>query len=109
MGKPDKAVFLSSRSACRPASGRDARLGAMSSRLKVSYPSRSWSLAGDGVLSSPAALRCSLKNRAAHRSFGAQPTELPDDRTCGLHSAGPGVGGRHGEESFFEVLVVPFV
>ena len=81
----------------------------MSPRPKVSFPFRFWSLAGDGVLSFSAAISRSLKNRAAHPGFGARPTELPDDRTCGLHGARPGIGGWHGEESFFEVLVVPVV
>jgi hypothetical protein len=67
MGKPDKAVFFSSRNARRPVSGRGARLGAVNSRPKVSFPSRFWSAAGDSVLSSAAILYCFLKNRAAYR------------------------------------------
>ena len=81
----------------------------MSFRPKISFPFRFWSLAGDEFSSFPAAIPYSLKNRAAHPRFGARPTELQDDRTCGLHSARPGIGGWHREESFFEVLVVPFV
>jgi len=81
----------------------------MSPRPKVSFPFRFWSLAGDEVLSFSADISCCIKNRAAHPGSGARPTELPDDRTCGLRSAGSGIGGWHGEESFFEVLVVPVV
>jgi hypothetical protein len=81
----------------------------MSPRPKASFPFRFWSLAGDEVLSFSADISSCIKNRAAHRGFGARPTELPDDRTCGLHGAGSGIGGWHGEESFFEVLVVPVV
>src|SRR5258708_3587822 len=109
MGKPDKAVFHSSRNACRPAPGRGARPGTLSFRPKVSFPFCFRSPAGDGVSSLPAVIFCILENRAAHHSLGARPTELPDDRTRGLRSADPGIGGRHGEESFFEVPVVPFV
>src|SRR5258706_10209289 len=109
MGKPGKAVLYSSPNACRPPAGRGARLGAASTRPQVSFPFRFWSLAGDGVFSFSAAIARSLKNRAVYPKSGARPTELPDDRTRGLHGAGSGIGGWHGEESFFEVLVVPFV
>ena len=66
-------------------------------------------MADDGVFSFSAAMACSLENRAVYPKSGAQPTELPDDRTRGLHGVGSDIGGWHGEESFFEVLVVPFV
>ena len=81
----------------------------MSPQPKVSFPFRFWPLADDGVFSISADIPYSLKNRAVHRKSGARPTELPDDRARGFHGAGSGIGGWHGEESFFEVLVVPFV
>src|SRR5258706_898981 len=87
MGKPGEAVIHSFRNACRPAAGRGARLGAMSPRSNISFPVRSRSPADAGVISYSAAIACSLKNRAVYRTPGARPTELPDDRTCGLHSA----------------------
>jgi hypothetical protein len=109
MGKPGKAVFHSSLNARRPVAGRGAWQGAMSSRPKTSFPFRFWSLVRHGVFSKSADIPCYLKHRAVYRKSGARPAELPDDRTCGLHGVGSGIGGRHGEEFFFEVLVVPFV
>jgi hypothetical protein len=109
MGKPDKAVFISSRNSRRPVHGCAARPGALSLRPEVCFPSRIWFLAGDRDSSIPAVIPCFRKNFVAHPTCGAWLTELPDDRKCGLHSADPGIGGWHGEESFFEVLVVPFV
>jgi hypothetical protein len=66
-------------------------------------------VADDGVFSIAAADPYSREYRAVDPTSGIRPTELPDDRTCGLHGVGSSIGGRHAEESFFEVLVVPFV
>ena len=82
----------------------------MSPRPRFAFLFRFWSLAGEGFFHRYRLPNFhSLKNRAAHRSTGARPTELLDERTCGWHSACSGIGGWHREESFFEVLVVPFV
>jgi len=108
MGKPEKAVVIHYESRLGQVKIEAADPGAMNSRAKGSLPFRIWPLTSDGVPSSAWAIHPS-KNRAAHRSDGARPIEPPDDRTCGLHGASPGIGGRHGEESFFEVLAVPFV
>ena len=108
MGKPEKAVVIHYESRFGQVKIAAADPGAMNSRAKGSLPFRIRLLTNDGVPSFAWAIH-PPKNRAAHRSVGARPIEPPDDRTCGLLSAGPGIGGRHREESFFEVLAVPFV
>jgi len=108
MGKPDKQFTIQLRNARRFSKAQAARPGAMSSQSKVSFPSRFWLLADVGVIHFPAAP--SLTNRAADTAgLRSRPTELSDDRLCGRFGARPGIGGWHREESFFEVLVVPFV
>jgi len=108
MGKPEKAVVIHYESRLGQVKIAAADPGAMNSRAKGSLPFRIRLLTNDGVPSFAWAIH-PPKNRAAHRNDGARPIEPPDYRTCGLHSANPGIGGRHGEESFFEVLAVPFV
>jgi len=108
MGKPDKAVFIHYESRFDQMKIAATDPGAMNSRAEVSFPFRFCHVATGGKPSFPVAIH-PLQNRAAHRNVGAPPIEPPGDRTCGLHSANPGIGGRHGEESFFEVLAVPFV
>jgi len=108
MGKPDKQFTIQLRSARGLSKEQTARLGAMSPQPKVSFPLRFLQLADVGAIPFPAAPL--LTNCAADTTgLRSRPTELSDDRSSGQFGARTGIGGWHREDSFFEVLVVPFV
>jgi hypothetical protein len=108
MGKPDKQFTIQLRNARGLCIGQTARLGVMSPQSKVFFPLRFRQLADVGVFPFPAVL--SLTNRAADMAgLCSRPKELSDERSRSRFGVRPGIGGWHGEDSFFEVPVVPFV
>src|SRR6185436_1210113 len=108
MGKPDKQFTIQLRNARRLCNRQTARLGAMGSQSKVCFPLRFRLLADVGLAPFPASPLS--RNRAADMAgLGPRPTELSDDWSRSRFGVRSGIDGRHGEDSFFDVPVVPFV
>src|SRR6185436_16844674 len=108
MGKPDKQFTIQLRNARRLCNRQTARLGAMGPQSKVFFPLRFRQLADVGVAPFPATPFS--RNRAADMAdLSPRATQLSDDWSRSRFGVRPGIDGRHGEDLFFDVPVVPFV